>query len=77
MKASEKAKEIVQKIFNEQHSDDKAILIMISTKHIALILVDEIINDYSSFRVKPYISFESAMDCKKYWEEVKTEIEKY
>lgn len=69
MKASEKAKEIVQKIFNEQHSDDKAILIMISTKQIALILVDELIEQFTNKCCEHQNRI--------YWGDVKKEIQKY
>jgi hypothetical protein len=42
----------------------------------AIITVDEIIQDYSSYRIKPWVSYNNALELMSYWEEVKSEIEK-
>lgn len=64
MEAKEKAKEIIQMIFESQHNDDKAKLIMISTFEIALILVNEIIHEVD----------EVGRGRRAYWNAVRTEI---
>lgn len=69
MTAKEKAEELFGNLYEEGLSDRQA-------KQCAIITVNEIINDYSSYRVKSWISLNGAISLKEYWEEVKQEIEK-
>lgn len=67
----QKAKELVGKIFSEQHIDDSAKLIGISSKKIALICVQEILSlhmIYAMGRDEKYSEGE-------FWQQVKKEIE--
>lgn len=45
------------------------------TKDICISFCDSVINDYKSYRVKPWLTVEQANDISKYWQEVKKEIE--
>ena len=63
----EKAKEIIGKIFDLQHVDDRAKMICLSTSKIAELFCDEMIEE---------LSRESADDSQsvEYWQEVKIEV---
>ena len=70
-----KAEEILKEIFNEQHNDTNAKMIIPSSIAIAKILVDKIIvencDSYHQFQEVYFI------EKQKYWEAVKNEIEKF
>lgn len=42
----------------------------------ALICVDEILQDYASYRLKSYLTLSQAIELSEYWAEVKQEIQK-
>lgn len=43
-------------------------------KKSALIAVEELINDFRGYRLKSFLTLNQAQEAKKYWEEVKEEI---
>jgi len=73
MTQKEKAEELLNKYFNavdHRHTSRKL------AKKLSLIAIDEIIKDFKGYRVKHYITLESAIDLCEYWEQVKEEITK-
>lgn len=70
------AKEKAIELYNKFRNKFPVLSANIRAKKCALICVDEIINDYSSYRVKSWLSLNGAISLKEYWEEVKQEIEK-
>ncbi len=74
MNPKEKAKNLIHKHLNyfgsnkEEVDNEKARISAITT-------VDEILQDYSGYRVKHYLTLDGAMALSEYWEEVKTELE--
>lgn len=48
-----------------------------SSTQLAIIAVDEIIEDYKSWRVKHYLTLEHALILCEYWKEVKLHLESY
>lgn len=64
----EKAKQIIRKIFDLQHVDDRAKMICLSTTKIAELFCDEMIEE---------LSRESSNDSQavEYWNEVKVEVQ--
>jgi len=75
MTPENKAKNIIHKHLNyfginrDEVEQEKA-------KQSALITVDEILQDYASYRVKPYLTLSQAVELSEYWAEVKEELEK-
>lgn len=66
------AKMLVKQIFNEQHVDDRTILICISTINIAIFLVDHIIDNFgSTVEGKPFYSSAYAVE---FYQEVKNHL---
>ena len=67
----EKATEIINKIFNAQHVDDRAKMICLSTYVIAESMVNEVIGIIEQWM---YIDLFEANENMQYWQEVKKEI---
>jgi hypothetical protein len=66
----EKAKEIIRKIFDLQHVDDRAKMISLSTSKIAELFCDEMIEELLRESADDSCSIE-------YWEEVKIEVQSF
>lgn len=76
MTPKEKAKELYEKFYYATPSilaDKKQDL---TAKKGALICVDEILQDYASYRLKSYFTLSQAIELSEYWAEVKQEIKK-
>lgn len=71
MTPKEKATEIINKIFNAQHVDDRAKMICLSTYVIAESMVNEVIGIIEQWM---YIDLFEANENMQYWQEVKKEI---
>lgn len=71
MTPKEKAKELV----NWYYENLPQWVNMSDAKMCAIKAVDELIADYKSFRVKSYLTLESALDLCEYLNDVKKEIE--
>lgn len=65
-----KAKELIEMCSEEGLSDRQA-------KECALFIVEEIRKEYSSYRVKPYLTLKNALELRKYWDDVLFYMEKY
>ena len=79
MTPKEKAEEIIKKIFNEQHTDTGAKMIMLSTPKIAFMFVDEMLRVLRDMnpcvRMHKTAEGRSINDQCQYWFEVKKEME--
>ncbi len=71
-KASEKAKELIEKMKMIDNAFDKK-----QKKHCATVCVNEIISDLRSYRMKPYLTVEQCVEASEFWQNVLIEIEKY
>jgi len=74
MNPEQKAKDLIHKHLNyfgtsrDEVDEEKA-------KQSAIITVDEILNDFASFRLKPYMTLQSAKEAASYWAVVRTELD--
>ena len=81
MNEKEKALDILQKINNGKIS--KALWVNCSDyakkdlKRKAFIVIDEILQDYKSYRVKFWLTLEHALEMCEYWEKVRIEIDNF
>lgn len=73
MTPKEKAEELMINVFREQHADDSAKLILISTPKIAMLICDEIVGSTDTGILNRYEK--KAFD--EYWNSVKQEIKTF
>ncbi len=69
--AKEKAMQIVKAIFEEQHNDDGAKMILLSTPKIAMFLIGEMMDSIDHVAVDRY----ERKKFEDYWAEVGKEVE--
>ena len=75
MRPDEKAKELISKVFNEHHVDDRAKMICLSTPKIALFIVDQIelaLTEYG----KESGELQNMDSEWRFWDNVKIELNK-